>query len=194
LSLGLLSIVKSSYRNKLFKNGATAIFALMPNASNKYVLLTGSDLGNREGNLELALELISENIGDVLQTSEVMESEPWGFESDTRFLNQAILVKTVLQPQALLQKILKIEQEIGRVRKETQWVSRVIDIDILCTKQLIHHTDELTVPHKHLHNRSFALAPLCQLAPTWTHPLLKKTYHQLLLEVTESKNAHATQK
>jgi len=166
----------------------------MPNASNKYVLLTGSDLGNREGNLELALELISEHIGDVLQTSEVTESEPWGFESDTQFLNQAILVKTVLQPQALLQEILKIEQEIGRVRKETQWVSRIIDIDILCAKQLIHHTDELTVPHKHLHNRSFALTPLCQLVPTWTHPLLRKTYYQLLLEVTESKNAHATQK
>jgi len=166
----------------------------MSNSSEKYVLLTGSDLGNREANLELALKLIDIHIGNILQTSDAMESEPWGFESDTRFLNQAILVQTGLQPQTLLQEILRIEQEIGRVRKETQWVSRIIDIDILCAEQRIYHTEELSVPHKHVHERSFALAPLCQLVPNWAHPLLRKTYYQLLQEVTEPSNAQAHQK
>lgn len=166
----------------------------MPQQSEKYVLLTGSDLGNREDNLELAQRLISKHIGDVLQTSEVMQSEPWGFESDTQFLNQAILIRTDLSPESLLHQILKIEQKIGRIRKKTQWTSRIIDIDILCAEQLIHHTDNLTIPHKHLHQRSFALAPLCQLVPNWNHPLFRKTYHQLLLEIAEPTNAQPLQK
>ena len=160
----------------------------MSNSSEKYVLLTGSDLSNRAANLAQALELIGLRIGEVLQTSEVMETEPWGFDSDTRFLNQAILVASSLAPEVLLQEILSIEQEIGRIRQQTQWVSRVIDIDILCAEKLIFHTNKLTIPHKFLHQRSFALAPLCQLVPTWTHPHLSKTYHQLLLELTETEN------
>lgn len=157
----------------------------MSNPSEKYILLTGSDLFNRAANLAQALELIGSRIGEILQTSEVLETEAWGFDSDTRFLNQAVLVRSPLNPESLLQEILKIEQEIGRIREQTQWVSRVIDIDILCAEQLIHHSNNLTIPHKYLHQRSFALVPLCQLVPTWIHPHLRKTYHQLLQEITE---------
>lgn len=149
----------------------------------KYVLLTGSDLGNRRANLSLASRLIEERIGTIIKSSEIMESEPWGFESETRFLNQAILIETELHPEALLSEILKIEERIGRVRKETQWISRIIDIDILCAENLIHHSDKLTIPHKHLHVRDFALKPLCQLVPNWKHPLLKRSYSCLLSDI-----------
>lgn len=161
----------------------------MSNSSEKYVLLTGSDLGDRQANLELALALIATHIGEIIRTSDVMETEPWGFESDTQFLNQAILISTDLDPELLLQQILNIEQEIGRVRKETQWTSRIIDIDILCAERLVYQADNLVIPHKHLHERKFALAPLCQLVPQWVHPYLQKTYRQLLLEINESTNA-----
>jgi dihydroneopterin aldolase/2-amino-4-hydroxy-6-hydroxymethyldihydropteridine diphosphokinase len=149
----------------------------------KYVLLTGSDLGDRSANISLAFRLIEQRIGTITKSSEIMESEPWGFESETRFLNQAILVETGLQPELLLAEILKIEGQIGRVRKATQWISRIIDIDILCAENLIHHSASLTIPHKHLHERDFALKPLCQLVPDWKHPLLKRSYSNLLSDI-----------
>tara|TARA_R110002072_G_scaffold16507_5_gene64414 strand:- start:189 stop:689 length:501 start_codon:yes stop_codon:yes gene_type:complete len=155
-------------------------------STEKYVLLTGSDLGNRESNLALALELIQKRLDQQCRTSEIMETEPWGFNSETRFLNQAILITTELAPEQLLKEILKIEVEIGRVREKTQWVSRMIDIDILCAENLIHHTVNLVIPHVQLHHRSFALNPLCQLAGHWNHPHFGKTYAQLNTEVNQS--------
>ncbi len=157
----------------------------MPNRLNKYVLLTGSDLGNRNANLQQALEQISSQIGTVLSTSDIMETEPWGFESSTQFLNQAVLVETKLNPESLLKTILEIERTIGRERKETQWISRTIDIDILCGENISHYSENLTIPHKHLHQRRFALTPLCQLVPNWIHPLLNENYHDLHLKLKE---------
>lgn len=145
----------------------------------QYVLLTGSDLGNREANLELANELIAKKVGIILRSSEVMESEPWGFESETMFLNQALLVETQLKPLEVLEEILAIEERIGRARSKEQWVSRIIDIDILCSKENIFHTSELTIPHRWLHERPFALEPLCQIVE-WHHPLLNRSYVEIL--------------
>lgn len=149
------------------------------------MLLTGSDLGDRSANLALALTLITERIGVVLDKSEIIETDPWGFESETRFLNQAILVTSNLTPEILLQEILEIEKTIGRIRKGTQWNSRIIDIDILCSEGLIHQSDKLTIPHKFLHLREFALVPICQIMPNETHPVLRKSYKQLLHEVSQ---------
>jgi 2-amino-4-hydroxy-6-hydroxymethyldihydropteridine diphosphokinase len=158
----------------------------MPVKFEKYVLLTGSDLGNRNANLQKALELISNQIGNVLSTSDIFETEPWGFDSATKFLNQAVLVETNLAPESLLKLILEIETSIGRERKETQWISRIIDIDILCAEKTTHHSENLTIPHKHLHQRSFALTPLCQLVAAWKHPILNKTYHELLFTLKKN--------
>jgi 2-amino-4-hydroxy-6-hydroxymethyldihydropteridine diphosphokinase len=153
----------------------------------KYVLLTGSDLGDRNANLQKALELISNQIGTILSTSEIFETEPWGFDSATKFLNQAILVETNLDPESLLKAILEIERAIGRERKQTQWISRTIDIDILCSEKTTHHSKNLTIPHQYLHERIFALTPLCQLVAAWTHPILNRTYYELLVQLNKDK-------
>ena len=145
----------------------------------KYVLLTGSDLGDRHAMLAKACELIEERIGTVIRKSMILESDPWGFESQTRFLNQALLVETALDPERLLSAILAIEADLGRERTDEQWSSRIIDIDILCGEFLIHHSDTLIIPHKFLADRSFALNPLCQVAPDWIHPLLNRSYLSL---------------
>jgi 2-amino-4-hydroxy-6-hydroxymethyldihydropteridine diphosphokinase len=149
----------------------------------QYVLLTGSDLGDRALNLSRASELIAEHVGRVVESSSVIESEPWGFESDTKFLNQALLIESELNAETVLQKILKIEADLGRVRQEMNWASRIIDIDILCADQLIHHSETLKVPHEHLHERQFALRPLCELVPEWKHPLVLKSYVEILSEL-----------
>ena len=159
----------------------------MPERLEKYVLLTGSDLGDRNANLEAATSLINQRIGRIVASSSVVETEPWGFESDTLFLNQALLVETYLDPESLLKNVLEIEREIGRERKEIQWTSRIIDIDIVCSENRSYHSDNLTIPHKHLHERSFVLNPLCQLVPNWIHPLLQKSYAQLLVKLNQAK-------
>ena len=150
----------------------------------QYALLLGSDLGDRASNLELAVNQIAEKIGTVLKTSSVLETEPWGFVSDTKFLNQAILVESVLKPLDVLEGIQCIEKSIGRTRTTDQWSSRIIDIDILCAEDAIFHTSELTIPHKLLHQRTFALAPLCEIVD-WQHPLLKINYAQILANLVE---------
>ena len=155
-------------------------------STTQYVLLTGSDLGNRESNLNLALELIGVRVGKVLKTSKIIESEPWGFNSNTRFLNQAVLIETSLHPEQLLDEILEIERKIGRVRTQEQWTSRIIDIDILCSESMIFNSEKLSIPHKWLHERKFALEPLNQLVD-WTHPSLKISYAELEANLSSSK-------
>ena len=151
----------------------------------KYVLLTGSDLGDRHAMLAKACELIEERIGTVIRKSMVLESEPWGFESQTVFLNQALLIETKLEPEQLLSAILAIETSLGRERTDEHWSSRIIDIDILCGEFLIHHSDTLVIPHKFLADRSFALNPLCQVAPDWIHPLLNRSYLSLAEKLSQ---------
>ncbi|MBL4586207.1 MAG: 2-amino-4-hydroxy-6-hydroxymethyldihydropteridine diphosphokinase, partial [Flavobacteriales bacterium] len=121
--------------------------------------------------------------------SSIIETEPWGFESDSLFLNQALLVETELEPLELLDLIQQIEIEVGRVKNVAQWSSRIIDIDILCAENRIHHCERLTIPHKWLHKRAFALDPLCELVSDWKHPLLKVSYTSLLNDLSEKKQA-----
>lgn len=157
----------------------------MLNRTNKYVLLTGSDIGDRSRNLDDARKHISSIIGDVLRSSKVHETEPWGFESDTRFLNQALLINSHLGPEELLQSILFIEKKMGRKRNKMQWTSRLIDIDIISAEDLAFDSPELTIPHKNMQQREFVLIPLCEVAPNWMHPVLKKTSTELLSELND---------
>ena len=155
----------------------------MANPSEKYVLLTGCDLGNRELTLSEAAKLVHEKIGRIISRSKMMETEPWGFESDTRFLNQALMVETHLNPEQILAEILLIEESLGRVRNSTQWSSRTIDIDILCSETSQYESRTLTIPHKFLHERAFALSPLCQIAPNWKHPILGINYFEIAASI-----------
>ena len=79
----------------------------------QFVLLTGADIGEKELTLQKAASIINERIGRVIRTSRFFESAPWGFESETTFLNQALLIETELQPEALIKELQAIEKELG---------------------------------------------------------------------------------
>ncbi|MDR3180368.1 MAG: 2-amino-4-hydroxy-6-hydroxymethyldihydropteridine diphosphokinase [Prevotellaceae bacterium] len=145
-------------------------------------LLLGSNLGNRLAALQEARALLSAQVGAVVGQSGYYESEPWGFEAPTWFINQALHIETHLTPLVLLHTIQHIEQQLGRVRATPPGVyaSRPIDIDILFYGNDIIHTPALTVPHPALHQRRFALLPLCDIAPGHIHPVLHKTTAELL--------------
>ncbi|MCL1973934.1 MAG: 2-amino-4-hydroxy-6-hydroxymethyldihydropteridine diphosphokinase [Bacteroidetes bacterium] len=137
-------------------------------------LLLGSNLGDREALLARAQRLVRRACGHIVKVSKIYETEPWGFEADTAFLNQALLINTPLTPQILMARCLEVESLLGRVRGEGArgYASRYMDIDILFYEELIYRTPALTLPHPRLHLRRFALEPLAEVAPEWKHPKL----------------------
>jgi 2-amino-4-hydroxy-6-hydroxymethyldihydropteridine diphosphokinase len=140
----------------------------------------GSDLGCRENNLNDAFTNIAEFIGPIVASSSVYETESWGFQSANQFLNIVVNVETDLVPSGLIGSILLIESRLGRIRSEKQYSSRVIDIDILLYNDLIFESESLRIPHPRLHERRFVLLPLCEIAPLFVHPEIKKSVSYLL--------------
>ena len=146
-----------------------------------YILL-GSNMGDKLVLLNNAIEIIESRCGKVIRMSSLYESEPWGFVSDENFVNQAICIETELSAHDLLKELLKIESELGRVRKENQvgYASRPIDLDVIYYGDMINNDDFLTLPHPRLHLMRFVLEPLCEIASDVKHPTLKSTNKELL--------------
>lgn len=140
----------------------------------------GSNLGNREANMNQAVAAIEQSVGKVLRTSSFYETEPWGFESDDAFLNMVIMVETKLSAAELLGEILNIESSLGRIRNNDRYSSRIIDIDILLYDDVITDEPDLKIPHPLMQERKFVLIPLCEIASEKIHPVLKKTFRELL--------------
>src|SRR6478609_9104685 len=136
-------------------------------------LLIGGNLGNRVENLENAVALISRRAGTIVRTSVIYETAPWGMTDQKSFLNQAIELDTILPANILLDTLLEIEQELGRIRRQKNG-PRLIDIDILFYGTAIISDPKLTVPHPLLQERRFALAPLNNLSPDFIHPVFNK--------------------
>ena len=138
-------------------------------------------MGDRLQHLEQARLAIARDCGSVEGQSAIYETAAWGLENQPAFLNQVLRVQTDLEPQALLETILDIEQEMGRMRQE-KYGPRTIDIDILLYNDMVLESDELSIPHPQLHMRRFALTPLAEIAASVIHPTLKKSIDELLLE------------
>ena len=149
-------------------------------------LLLGSNIHPRAVYLHKATELINILIGDIITTSSLYASEPWGFEAPVVFLNQAVCVATVLEPVEILKGTQDIERQLGRTEKSNgTYASRTLDIDILFIDDKTINLPELTVPHAQMAHRRFTLMPLAETAPQKKHPVLKKTCLQLLAECND---------
>jgi deoxyguanosine kinase len=154
----------------------------------------GTNMGDKYLHLQKAVEAIFEEIGAIEKISPVYETASWGFKADS-FLNAVILVQTNFEVEAVLAKILEIENKLGRNRKQTtEYESRIIDIDILYFDDSVFKFDNLQVPHPKLQQRSFVLQPLNDIAPELIHPVLKKSTVQLLEECTDETNINKLQR
>ena len=138
-----------------------------------YVAL-GSNLGDKEANLQKAVQLLVEHGVEVVKTSDFLCTEPYGVTDQPQFLNAVCCVRTDLEPEELLHLLLSIEQEMGRVRLR-HWGERNIDLDLLLYENQILTTDDLKLPHPDMQNRDFVLLPLAEIAPALVHPVLGKT-------------------
>ena len=125
----------------------------------------GANLGDRKGNIKLAIKQISELIGPVVRQSALIETAPWGFNSANSFINAAVCSETSLSPREVLQATQGIERALGRTTKsiDGQYHDRLIDIDILLYDDLHVNEPDLVIPHPHMNERQFVMQPLSEI-------------------------------
>ena len=148
---------------------------------NTVFLGLGSNEGNRAALLEQALILLAEKAGTVVSRSSILETEPWGFASEHKFLNMVVAIDTSLSPTRLLDVTQRIERRLGRRKKtSSNYQDRPIDIDILLYGNRIIHTTRLDIPHPLILQREFVWRPLLEIAPDILWPL---THQPLYKEI-----------
>lgn len=142
----------------------------------------GSNLGNRQGNLDQALKLLAQRMR-LGKVSSIYDTEPIGKVNQPRFLNMACEAFTRLSPEGLLALVKGIEQKMGRYSRSGE--PRIIDIDVLLFGDKVVNTRDLVIPHPQIAERSFVLVPLSEIAPDVVHPVTKKTIKEMNQAIKE---------
>ncbi|ADQ03757.1 2-amino-4-hydroxy-6-hydroxymethyldihydropteridine pyrophosphokinase [Caldicellulosiruptor owensensis OL] len=154
-------------------------------AENIVFLGLGSNLGDRDENIKKAIEHLKDKVR-IEKLSSIIETEPYGFVDQPKFLNCVLKGTTLLSPFELLEFVLEIENKMGRKRL-FKWGPRNIDIDILFYDDWVIDTEKLKIPHPELHKRLFVLEPLCEIEKDFVHPVLKKNVYELYTQLISSR-------
>ncbi|MDD3809191.1 MAG: 2-amino-4-hydroxy-6-hydroxymethyldihydropteridine diphosphokinase [Erysipelotrichaceae bacterium] len=149
-------------------------------------LATGSNLGDRQANLDSVLDQIAADPNmELAGKSSYLETPPYGVVDQPDFYNGVIKIQTIYTPYELLDFCHRVETLAGRVRKR-RWGERTLDVDILTFGDVVIYNDNLKIPHPEMHLRDFVLKPLCEIEPYLIHPVLKKNVTALLKELSEN--------
>ncbi len=152
---------------------------------NRAIVALGSNQGDRLSTIQQCIDLVHRNVGTVVKISRVYETPSWGFEGQP-FYNCALVLHTQLDAFELLEKVLQVEQQLGRTRRKTpNYEARPIDIDIIAFNDEIIDSGDLIVPHPLMEKRLFVLLPMRDLNLDWRHPILQKFLPELILSTED---------
>jgi dihydroneopterin aldolase/2-amino-4-hydroxy-6-hydroxymethyldihydropteridine diphosphokinase len=147
----------------------------------------GSNIGDKEENLNSALQLMNSGTTTVEKVSSFYGTKPVGYEDQDNFVNCAAEIKTLLTPKELIKFLLHIEKELKRERI-IRWGPRTIDLDVLLYDDIITSFEEIIIPHPRMHERLFVLKPLSDIAPYVLHPILNKRIMELEAQVSSTQS------
>jgi 2-amino-4-hydroxy-6-hydroxymethyldihydropteridine diphosphokinase len=147
-------------------------------------LSLGSNVGDRESNIQKAIEKLEAPDLHVLRTAPLYETEPVDVRDQPWFINTVLEIGTTLFPRQLLSRTQKIERELGRTRRVKKG-PRTIDIDVILFGHFQISSPDLTIPHPRFQERRFVLAPLYDLDPNLRHPATKETVREMLEKTSE---------
>ena len=142
-------------------------------------------MGDRRDNLYRAVVALAAGTSGCA-VSHIVESEPWGYDSDNRFLNVGLKLSSGIDPHEMLERIHRIERRLGSASHrddEGRYIDRLVDIDIMAIDDMVIDSSTLQVPHPHLPERDFFLRPMMELAPEWSHPLTGLTAGEMLNKI-----------
>ena len=149
----------------------------------------GSNMGERQAWIDMAAEALrSDGNNRNFRSAQVIETEPYGYLEQDKFLNTVFTFETLYEPEELLLRMQEIEKEAHRERK-IHWGPRTLDLDLLLYDNRITESPVLTIPHPEMTKRLFVLIPLCELNPHGVHPLYRKRFaeYKEALEQQENK-------
>ena len=144
----------------------------------KYFLCLGSNLGDKEKNLTLALFLLEKEGVEIIKMSSLYETQPVDFPRQPWFYNQLVEVRAKANPEALLDLVKKIEQKMGRKRGQKKG-PRIIDIDIILAEDSVIRKKDLKIPHPKMEKRNFVLLPFMEISPDTVHPVFNEDMRTL---------------
>ena len=146
----------------------------------------GGNVGDAVATVRAAIEALSRLPGTrLLRASRLYRTPAWGVREQADFINAVVLLETSLGPRVLLDRMLEIERNFGRERRE-RWGPRVLDLDLLDHRGTVRDgPDSPLLPHPRLSDRAFVLLPLRDIAPGWRHPASRRTIAELLESLPE---------
>lgn len=151
------------------------------------IINIGSNLGNRRLNLSRAVRAISMAFGE-FEASHTVETKSWGYDSPNKFLNMALMVRTDMEPQQVLDTLLDIQDSIcadAHRDADGDYADRVIDIDLIAIDDLVVDTPRLQLPHPRMAERRFVLQPMAEIAGGWTHPVSGESVMEMLAKLPD---------
>jgi 2-amino-4-hydroxy-6-hydroxymethyldihydropteridine diphosphokinase len=144
-------------------------------------LSLGGNLGNTIEIFLNSMEILTKKVGKITQISSLYQTAAWGPIPQNDFINQVIEVETKLSAPELMDILLEIELQQGRVRQE-RWGPRTLDLDIIFFGEQLISTENLEIPHPRMEDRKFVLIPMVEINPNLIHPISRKSIRQILLE------------
>lgn len=145
----------------------------------------GTNQGDRIQSVSIVLEKMLHHGLKIIKVSSLYESKAVGYQSDNLFLNAVVKVETQLNPVEVLEILMGLEAEMGRIRLKEGYSDRPMDLDILAVGEEIIDSENLQIPHPRINNRAFVLVPFYEIWPDWKHPLLGISIEMMVQKVQD---------